>query len=226
MVVGAHARDRIVNQLARMEKSRLTRDVDIAIVSESMDQFRARTRKLGDGGKTGTAFAWDGVAVGILPTMVTGAGWTETTDGVLTDLTGMREAYDTADSSEWDGVPVRFPTLQAMVALKLVAWGARGAGTDKDAQDLSDLLEACSGGVFEDRCFEAHLLGRFDGDPAHVGAYLTGRDVARDLPHAATCCRRLLADPERHRLVSAMRRGSVNEGRLFALCDGMDSGLA
>ena len=38
MIIGAHARDRIVHQLAGLELTRATRDLDIAIAVPSMEQ--------------------------------------------------------------------------------------------------------------------------------------------------------------------------------------------
>ena len=57
-----------------------------------------------------------------------------------------------------------------------------------DARDLGQLLQCVDRGMFEDRCYDADLLERWDGQPELVGAHLTGQDAARDLPAAVKAC--------------------------------------
>ncbi len=228
MIIGAHARDRIVHELAGLELSRATRDLDLAIAVPSMLEFRALTQGLQPVGVTAMSFLVQGFRVDLIPfggIETNGGPVLETSDGILTDVTGMAEAYATADTITTDQVAYRAPTLQAMIVLKTVAWLMRRAGTDKDATDLAMLLDAVSQGDYETRCFnDLNLLGRFDADPDQVGAYLTGKDVAADLARAWPACLPAWNGEHTASLLNAMRdRHGIRERQLHALTQGLTS---
>lgn len=187
MVVGAFARDHIVRDKAGLELGRTTRDLDLAVAVPSVREFVAMTSQLGKGGSTGMRFTVAGFPVDLIPFSALGdlEQPLELGDGVLMDTTGMDEAFRCAERDTQDFVGLRYPTLHAMIVLKTVAWAIRGAATVSDADDMALLLRCVDCGEYEDRCF-SDLLGTewADGDPRRVGAYLVGRDAARDLPNA------------------------------------------
>lgn len=118
------------------------------------------------------------------------------------------------------GLVVKFASLPAMVALKLVAWGARNSYTDKDADDLALLLDASHSGIFEDQCWaDDSTAAHWDYEPALVGPYRLGEDIVGTF--ADTSVGRLielLSGVELDRLTSRMpRRGVPRAQQLEAL---------
>lgn len=225
MIIGAHARDRIVHDLAGLALSRLTHDLDLAIAVPSMEAFHQATRGLKSMGDTGTRFLVQGQPVDVLPfgeVELAAGPILETAAGILTDVTGLAEAYQSADLIELKGVRFKAPTLPAMIVLKTVAWLMRGRETDKDATDLAMLLEAASHGQYEARCYDdLALLGRLDADPARVGTYLAGRDIAMELPTALPKCMNAWAGARHESLLHQMNdvHGTYRRA-LAAMVDG------
>ncbi len=99
MIIGAHARDRIVHDRAGLELSRATRDLDLAIAVPSMPEFHALTQDLQPVGVTAISFLVQGHHVDLIPfggiETITGS-ILETSDGILTDVTGKDIATDLA----------------------------------------------------------------------------------------------------------------------------------
>lgn len=215
MLMGAHARDHVVGTKAGLAGGRSTSDLDLAIAVPSIDAFKDATSDLDRSGGTGMRFRIERVQVDLIPFGEGGRlrSPIEVVEGVQMDITGIDEAFATAERMPDPYQGLRIPTLQAMIVLKTVAWQMRWRETDKDAQDLYLLLSCVDEGVYEDRCY-CDDLGRFDGDPRRVGAYLTGVDAARDLPGAAAVCRDAWAST---RLVDAMLPKTSNEHEFQAL---------
>ncbi|HJC60697.1 MAG TPA: hypothetical protein H9755_10290 [Candidatus Dietzia intestinigallinarum] len=215
MLMGAHARDRIVGINAGLPGGRRTSDLDLAIAVPSIDAFKDATSDLDQSGGTGMRFRVERVQVDLIPFGVGGRlrSPIEVVEGVQMDITGIDEAFATAERMPDPYQGLRIPTLQAMIVLKTVAWKMRWRETDKDAQDLYLLLGCVDEGIYEDRCY-CDDLDRFDGDPRRVGAYLTGLDAARDLPRASAVCRDAWSST---RLVNAMLPTTSTEYELEAL---------
>lgn len=205
MLMGAHARDYIVNTKAGLQEGRATNDLDLAIAVPSLASFRQKAATLQPHGDTGMRFRIRGHPVDLIPFPPDASnGIIEVTEGIQMDVTGIAEAFGAAEylSSPYEGL--RVPTLHAMIVLKTVAWNMRRRATNKDAQDLALLMKCVDVGAYEDRCY-GDELAHFDGDPQRVGAYLTGRDALRDLPNAVATCRDVWMNPD---LPSAMASGS------------------
>ena len=215
ILMGAHARDHVVGTNAGLAGGRRTSDLDLAIAVPSIDAFKDATGDLDRSGGTGMRFRIERVQVDLIPFGVDGQlrSPIEVVEGVLMDITGIDEAFATAERMPDPYQGLRLPTLQAMIVLKTVAWKMRWRETDKDAQDLYLLLDCVDEGIYEDRCY-CDDLDRFDGDPRRVGAYLTGLDVARDLPRASAACRDAWAST---RLVNAMLPTTSHQHELQAL---------
>lgn len=191
MLVGARARDHIVITKAGLDLGRATYDLDLALGVPSLDDFAAMTSVLGDGGATGMRFRVRGVPVDLIPFSPTDAFAQPLTvgDGIQMNTEGMAEAFASAECDNADLPGLRYPTLQALIVLKTIAWTMRGSGTAKDADDVALLLRCVDHGSYEERCYTDLLGARWaDGDPRRVGAYIVGRDAARDLPRATAMC--------------------------------------
>ncbi|MEL4503350.1 hypothetical protein AAEX63_00250 [Luteococcus sp. H138] len=221
--MGAHARDHVIHNLAGLQLGRRTTDIDFAVAVPSNEEFRERTKSLTPLSDSGMSFSIRKFAVDLIPfrkdrpVIIT-----EITPGVLMDTTGIAEAFTTATPLDQEHPWLRLPTLQAMIVLKTVAWRMRRSEVDKDATDLGLLLDCVSQGVFADRCFEdGELLERFEGDPDLVGAHLTGRDIAQDLPAAAKACHDEWLDA---RLVSSSTREPLRRQQIRAQLEALHHG--
>lgn len=192
LLIGAHARDFIVHGLAGLPLTRLTRDLDIAIAVPDLRDYHQLTAGLHRVGDTGMAFLLSGCHVDVIPFGLVALGdglVIETNAGILTDTTGLSEAFQTANLAVIAGRQVKVPTLHAMLVLKTIAWSMRGSSTTKDATDLAMLFDAASSGHFADRCWaDLDLLAQFDADPTRVGLFLAGLETVHDLPASTDRC--------------------------------------
>lgn len=215
MLMGAHARDHVVGTNAGLAGGRRTSDLDLAIAVPSVDAFKDATSDLDRSGGTGMRFRVERVQVDLIPFGADGQlrSPIEVVEGVQMDITGIDEAFATAERMPDPYQGLRIPTLQAMIVLKTVAWKMRWRETAKDALDLRLLLDCVDEGIYEDRCY-CEALDRFDGDPRRVGAYLTGRDAVRDLPRASAECLDTWTGP---RLVNAMLPTTSSDHEFSAL---------
>lgn len=184
LLIGSWARDVCLRLGAGEAPGRATNDLDIAV---AIDSLKALDQSLGDLGPrrgNGVRIQCAGSAVDVLPygDLATN-GWVEPTPGTKLDVTGLPEARRHADTLVLPGdLRVWVPSLPFMIALKLIAWAVRGRATDKDATDLVALLPLAYAGSRLDDCFQDdELLIRFDGDPAAIGPYLIGRELAHGL---------------------------------------------
>lgn len=185
LLIGAHARDHIVNVRAGLSNSRRTSDVDFAVAVPSLEQFREATAGLQPTSDTGMRFRIQEIAVDLVPFNPEGTDEPviEVSPGIQMDVTGLDEAYATAQPLPgFQNLLV--PTLPAMLVLKAVAWRIRGAATSKDATDLALLLKCLDEGEFADDWWSAddETMDRYDYDPGVISAFLTGKAAARDLP--------------------------------------------
>lgn len=228
MVVGAHARDLHLVAAGR-PASRRTVDLDLAIAVSSQEQYE---RLLPDARRSanGMGVTVMGVAVDVIPFGGVGDenNVIEPTDGILLDVTGMKEAFDTALTVTLpSGGCVRVPTLDAMVVLKTVAWGMRRDREPKDAPDLRDLL-GIAGGDDHVEVWEAldvgELVVQYDSRPELAACHQMGRRIALHFtPPTVERCTSLWV-MNREALVADMRTGEADD-LLQALVNGCGSVL-
>lgn len=185
LLIGALARDLVCHAVAGLPITRRTYDLDISVAVANKSEYSRILRTLGKATTTGgpQRRIVSGFPVDVLPFGEIGEDDLLIEDGVETDLTGLAEAAATADTYLLgNGLAVICPTIDCMIALKIIAWRMRGSGTYKDAQDLALLLDATHSGPFEDRCWTQSAYGdRYEYDPDLVGPCLAGGDIARHL---------------------------------------------
>ncbi|AQP48565.1 hypothetical protein BW730_14710 [Tessaracoccus aquimaris] len=226
LLIGAHARDYVVHSQGGLRVPRSTRDIDVSIGVVSHAEYAERTAGLEAICDTGMAFTICGVHVDVLPfgsIADQDTGHVLTGDGVITDVTGMAEAFTHANLVPIHGHLVRIPNLANLLILKTIAWRMRGDQTDKDASDLGWLMEASSHGSFEERLWSDEgvaLLERFT--PDEIGIYLAGGDAGRQSPSAARQCLPAIRGPE---LASALGRPRRARWWLDALAAGIADSL-
>lgn len=233
LLVGATARDVLMNHVFGIASRRATHDVDFAIALESWDRFQALKDALvatGDftssadklhllyykAAEHGRAFPLDLIPFGGVESAGHRLIWPPDMHVVM-NVMGYAEALASAlDVDAGHGVTVRVVSIPSLAALKLLAWDDRGLEDSKDAQDLLFLLRHYHEAGNTDRMYgEADdLLAECGFDLPLAGAALLGHDIQVILRDESL--RALLAilgdQRKRDRLIVHMTRSSVIDG--------------
>ncbi len=195
IVVGATARDFVLQHGFGIESKRGTLDVDLAIQVSNWGEFEELKKRLIQTGK----FEETGAAqklkyMGRLPIDLIPFGSIEEVDGSISwppdhevrmNIIGFEDAYN-------DAMLVRLktdPVLDVLVAsppsltaLKLISWKDRAPGNTRDAIDLIFIIRSYLDIGNNERLHEEHpeLIDE-DFDYIRTGARLLGRDIANVL---------------------------------------------
>ena len=149
-VIGATARDIIVQQLLDTASTRRTRDLDIAIAIPDWDAFeQIKERLVADGFKKSNdmyqrfyygAYEVDIVPYGVVAKENDNIYWPPE-EVVAMSVKGFDEVLSEAITvSIDDKFKVKIASLHGLFLLKLNAWLDRNAKTSKDAEDMSFIL--------------------------------------------------------------------------------------
>ena len=149
-VIGATARDIIVQQLLDTASTRRTRDLDIAIAIPDWDAFeQIKERLVADGFKKSNdmyqrfyngAYEVDIVPYGVVAKEDDNIYWPPE-EVVAMSVKGFDEVLSEAITvSIDDEFKVKIASLHGLFLLKLNAWLDRNAKTSKDAEDMSFIL--------------------------------------------------------------------------------------
>lgn len=227
-LIGALARDLVVNCAAGLPRGSETFDVDIAIAVDTDSEYRDRVAGLQQAGGSRIRYRTAGFPVDVIAYGGIAPENQFETDETTLDVTGMAEARACAlEILLDDDLRVSCADLHAQVALKLVAWQVRGRTTTKDARDLGLLLAAGHNGIYRDRLWvDDDALEACDYVEDLAGAYRTGRLIARDFdPASLARCSRALSDDGIPRLADEAGRTAqeraINTERLHALRRGV-----
>ncbi len=194
-VVGAMARQIILNGVFGLVTDRATHDMDFGVVVSGWSQFEAikaclvasgafepdktRAHRLQpSSGRRG--YPLDLIPFGGVEQPQTTIAWPP--DGsVLMNVAGYGEALTAAVLVEVaPGIVVRVASLPGLALMKLVAWADRGVNDPRDAIDLATLLRTYHDAGNEDRLYGAEIdLAVMDFDVELGGARLLGMDAGR-----------------------------------------------
>ncbi len=221
-MVGAMARDLLLQHIHGIHTGRQTRDIDFAFLVESWDVFeRVRLNLLAAGKFTEARdvahrLYFDKLIVDLVP-----FGAVERADrtiawppdgSTILNVTGFKEALQaTILVSLPDKISVRVAGLPALALLKMSAWeGRRLTESRKDAYDLTLILRHYLDAGNRERFYSeaAHLLEQPDFDYEMAGAWLLGRDIAS-----------LLSPNEKARLVLMLEKEADPKGALHLAGD-------
>lgn len=186
-IAGATAREILIHHVYGKTIGRRTRDIDFAVFVNSWAPFDALKQAFIDEGAqavTGNAhrMTLEGVELDIIPFGGVAEGkhvaWPPDRD-VIMAVDGFEEAYHhTVRVALAGGEAISFCSLPGLALLKLFAWRDRGAANGKDAADLYKIISDY-GAIEEDRIYEPPVDGpRLAWDPARMGAFLLGSDLA------------------------------------------------
>jgi predicted nucleotidyltransferase len=182
MVVGAVARDLLIQHVAGAPPDRATADVDIAVAVSTWDELRLLTESIAMPRESPHRFTVRGMQVDVIP-----FGEIESKDRTivwandhLMNVFGFREAYASAVTVRLPGdVEVMVASLPAQSLLKLFAWRDRGHQDRRDAIDLRSILLTYHKGRYFDELYGAHLatLETYGFDPLLAGAHRLGSEA-------------------------------------------------
>lgn len=194
-VIGATARDILMEHVYDVETNRATRDIDFAVAVASWDEFdRLKDELIATGEFMPGAnphrllFGTDPGAYPLDLVPFEGVehegeiAWPPEGKDIM-NVAGYTDAYDSALEVEIeDQFQVKIVSLPAMVVLKILAWNDRPDRSKHASDVLLILSNYPRTGQFNRLWDEAEdLLTTYGHDHDQVGAALLGRDAKRDI---------------------------------------------
>lgn len=215
-LMGATARDTILEKGFRISGMRATRDVDIGVRVSGWSEFDRLKRALLDSGQFGETREvqrlsfQNNVIVDILPFGQIAEpnhkiSWPPSHDFVMSTV-GFEEAYEAAQLVRVRAHPpldILVASLAGLAILKMVSWSDSPSERSKDAQDLALIMDNYLDAGNYERLLEEHhdLVNVRDFDYAKAASRLLGRDIAR------------IASPEtKAKIQETLRRGTGEAG--------------
>ncbi len=252
-IVGAMARDIVLELCYKLPPRRSTRDLDIGVEVAGWDDYERLSKALIStakfmGTKEPYVLMYGDLRVDIVP--FGGVSPDQKTISwppeyaVIMSILGFKEAYDTSLLIRICDDPVlevRVPTVPGMALMKIISWNDRYAERPKDAEDLLFLMDHYASAGNEDRLYGyyVHFMEEegFDIDLAAIR--LLGHDMAA---MATEITRELVetilsgeldGDDDHHRLIrdmigssfTARERSDEIRGKLERLRQGFVEGL-
>jgi predicted nucleotidyltransferase len=189
LLVGAMARDMLLEHVRDMSKERRTLDVDIGVLVGSWAEFSKFCEAMAANGfERNPAMAHrfrsdNDVIIDVIPfgglTDAKGFIAWPPDDNPVMSVTGFDDALKHCLQLEIaEGRFVNVVSLPGLAVLKLLAWNDRRYDSSKDAQDLA-LLLGLYGEYAKDRLFDSEqdLMERHGFDMELAGAELLGQDI-------------------------------------------------
>lgn len=190
-VVGATARDIILNTVYGIRVHRATNDIDFAIRISSWDQFNSISEDLVRKGfeKTNIIhrfkfnnFPVDFVPFGAIANDKTTITWPDKNEKEMSVL-GFSEVYENIELVKINENPetiIKFASVEGLTILKLVSWTENPSRSQKDSDDLLLIMKTYIDAGNLERLMDEHsdlVSETFDYQIA--GARLLGRDVTK-----------------------------------------------
>ncbi|MEW6144581.1 MAG: nucleotidyl transferase AbiEii/AbiGii toxin family protein [Thermodesulfobacteriota bacterium] len=191
-VIGATARDLILELGYGIRSFRATRDLDLAIQVENWEQYNILSAALLETGRfrkdrSPHSFIYkEEQYIDIIP-----FGQIQNSEGEITwppenetsmSVIGFSEAYENTLRVRLRAEPVldaKVASLPGLTALKLISWNDRRAGEDRDASDLAHIIKHYYQAGNEDRLFNEkyNIMEELDHRIEEAGARLLGHDI-------------------------------------------------
>ncbi|HPX51646.1 MAG TPA: nucleotidyl transferase AbiEii/AbiGii toxin family protein, partial [Deltaproteobacteria bacterium] len=233
-IVGAMARDIVLELCYQLPARRSTRDLDIGVEVAGWEEYQRLSMALVSSGKfvSGRAphiLKYGELRVDIVPFGEISADQRSITwppdHTVVMNILGFKEAYDHSLEIQVHDNPilvVKVPTVPGMALMKIISWHDMYPERQKDAEDLLFIMDHYAHAGNEDRLFgpEIDIMEQEGFDLAMAGIRLLGRDMA----YMATVDTRKqvmeilaeeLDDPSNHHLIMDMVRPSYLESKRF-----------
>ena len=221
-VIGATARDIVMQQLLDAESKRRTRDLDIAIAIPDWDTFeQVKQSLIADGFEKSSdmqqrfyygEYELDIVPYGVVAKEDDNIYWPPEEE-IAMSVKGFDEVLSEAITvSIDDGFKVKIASLHGLFLLKFNAWFDRNAKTSKDAEDMSFILSNYFMANL-DREIHQEVYDWENFDEYIVGGYWLAHDIVALLNKEQLCYYKdviegELAKEEESRLINQMIENS------------------
>jgi predicted nucleotidyltransferase len=247
-VIGATARDILLNHCHAIRSYRQTRDLDIGVEVAGWEEFQQLSEALIATGRFTETREPYRLIYGRFPVDIVPYGGVSPDNQtiswppdhqVVMSIMGFQEAYDYGITVRLNDDPVldvKVPTIPGMVMMKLISWNDRYPERPKDAEDLLFLMDNYAEAGNLDRLYddEIELLQLEEFDQALAGIRLLGRDLALvATAETGEAIRTILEvearEQDRYRLVQDMLRGTRLHDRfdeIFAKVNKLQQGFS
>ncbi len=222
-LVGATARDFILDYCYGIKTTRMTHDIDLGVEISNWEQFEALSKALLATKQFFVTqekqrFLFNSIPVDIVPFgPVAGENkkisWPPEHE-IFMSMLGFEEAYKYSLSVRLNTEPelvLKIPTLPGLALMKLISWNDRYPERPKDADDLLFIMHHYDDAGNTDRLYdeEISLLTAEGFDNQLAGIKLLGKDMAKISDSATTgTIREILVaetdDKSRYRLITDM----------------------
>jgi predicted nucleotidyltransferase len=191
-IIGAMARDIVLEFCYKLPARRSTRDLDIGVEVAGWKEYQRLSSALVSTGKFEAArephvlmygeFRVDIVPFGKVSPDQKNISWPPDY-AVIMNILGFKEAYEYSLLIQIHDNPVlvvRVPTVPGMALMKIISWHDRYPERPKDAEDLLFMMDHYADAGNENRLFdqEGTLMEEEGFDLAMAGIRLLGRDMA------------------------------------------------
>jgi len=227
-VVGASARDLILEFCHHIKSPRMTYDIDLGVEVADWEQYNKLTEAILSTGKffkdqQKQRFIFGYVKVDIVPFgRITGENkrisWPPE-HKIFMSMLGFKEAYEysiTVRLSSGPDLDIKLPTLPGLALMKIISWKEKYPERKRDAEDLLFIMQKYEDAGNFDRLYgeEQDLLQEENFDTRLASIRLLGRDMARIADPDTLRTVRMILDGEtgeqpQYRLVTDMIRGSL-----------------
>lgn len=192
-IVGATARDFLLEYLHNIKAPRMTTDIDLGVKVSDWEKFKALTDSMLAGDKFTKAkenqrYIYNDILIDIVPfgdisDENKNVKWPPEHEIILSTL-GFDEAYEFSVLFRLSSNPlleVRVPTIPGLVIMKLISWNEKYPDRTRDADDLLFIMEKYVDVIDQNDLYdkEATLLEEEGFDNQIVCIRLLGRDMAK-----------------------------------------------
>ena len=195
-MVGAWARDMILNKKYGLSSPRMTEDLDLGVQVSNWDQYKQLADSListGDFQSNGKqlerinykdGFPIDIIPFGLLSDNNNEIKWPPD-HKIKMNIMGFDEVYVNAQPVRLKDAPkldIQVATPAGLTLLKLIAWRTGGPQRNqKDAIDLAFIISKYTDAGNEDRLYNdfSEILEKYEFDTELAGAYLLGLDISK-----------------------------------------------
>jgi predicted nucleotidyltransferase len=232
-VVGAAARDIILEHCYNVKPHRATLDVDLGVEVADWDQFNELSKTLISTGKFSDTKEPQRLLYNKSPVDIVPFGPIVNEDKkvswppeheIFMSILGFKEAYEdsiTVRLSNNSLLDIKLPTLPGLALMKLISWNEKYPNRSKDAEDLLFILNNYEKVVFH-RLYEkeSSLLEEEDFDVRIASIRLFGQDMVNIAdPETLKKIKEILehetGEQSRYRLIQDMIKGSMEVENKF-----------
>ena len=227
-VVGASARDFILEHCYNIKSPRMTEDIDLGVEVADWDKFYELSKALLSTGKFSKArekqrFLFRDVFIDIVPFgPIAGKdkkiSWPPEHE-IFMNMLGFEEAYEHSITVRLNSKPeldIKFSTLSGLALMKIISWKEMYPDRKTDAEDLLFIMKNYEVAGNEERLYSQalSLLEEEDFDTRLAGIRLLGMDIAK------------ISDPQTLKAVKEILEGETGEQPRYRLVEDIVSGIS